>query len=66
MRRGTRDAAWGLLVLITAAGCASRAQAEAGAAVGPGNHDGYTGPFSDYYWGDDGTQANDQRIHEPG
>jgi hypothetical protein len=63
MRRGTRDAAWGLLVLTTATGCAS-ASAEAGA--GPVNHDGYTGAFNNGYWGDDGAQAKDERIQEPG
>jgi hypothetical protein len=63
MRRGTRDAGWGLLVLITATGCASASPAQAGA--GPGNHDGYTATLNGY-WGDDGAQAKDERIQEPG
>jgi hypothetical protein len=63
MRRGTRDAAWGLLVLITAMGCASASPAQAGAV--PGSHDGYAGAFNNGYWGDDGAQAK-ELIQEPG
>jgi hypothetical protein len=66
MRKGTRDATWGLLVLITATGCASREPAEADEAASPSNHDGYWGSFNDDYWGGAGAQARDQRIQEPG
>jgi hypothetical protein len=58
MRKGTRDAAWALLVLITAVGCASRERVGVSVAAGPGYYDGYYdgyyGPFNDGYWGDDG------------
>ena len=59
MRKGTRDATWALLVLITAAGCASREPVRVGVAVGgpvyyDGYYDGYYGAFNDGYWGDDG------------
>ena len=64
MRRGTRDAGWGLLVLITATGCASASPVQAGA--GPVNHDGYTAAFHNGIWGDDGAQAKDEQIQEPG
>ena len=61
MRRGTRDAGWGLLVLITAMGCASASPAGAVS----GSQDGYTGAFNNGYWGDDGAQAKEP-IQEPG
>src|SRR5580658_7292146 len=58
MRKGTRDAAWALLVLITATGCASRERVGVSVAAGPGYYDGYYdgyyGPFNDGYWGNDG------------
>ena len=66
MRRGTRDAAWGLLVLITATGCASAHPAETDVAASPGSHDGYMAAFHNGIWGDDGAQAKDERIQEPG
>jgi hypothetical protein len=53
MRKNTRDAAWALLVLITATGCASRTPVRVGVAAGP-YYDGYYGAFHDGYWGDDG------------
>jgi hypothetical protein len=70
MRRGTRDASWGLLVLITATGCASAHPAETDVPAGPGSHEGYTGASHDGIWhkgiwGDDGMQAREQ-IQEPG
>ncbi len=50
MRKGTRDAAWALLVLITATGCASREPVRVGvAAGGRGDTDGYYHG----YWGED-------------
>lgn len=51
MRKGTRDAGWALMVLITAMGRAGR---ESAGDHHDDHHDGYDGPFDDGYRSDDG------------